>query len=88
MDDLMIAPEEIHLAAKSFHQASKDTRRIAEDLAKAIETLQVKWQGASQQLFFQDYKEWENHALGYSGLLANIALQLDAIADRFERADK
>jgi WXG100 family type VII secretion target len=88
MSNISIMPSDIHEIASEFRKGSDDSAKVVRNLEKAMSHLQSKWDGSSEQLFFRDYKLWRDQARGFVGMLSNIALELDAMAERFADADK
>lgn len=82
-----IAPEMLHEAAGAFAKAKEENQKQIKELEAAIKKVQTAWPNAANQGFFQNYKTWEEHMQGFLILLDQIAKDLHAIADRFERAD-
>ncbi|GIL15521.1 MAG: hypothetical protein BroJett039_06940 [Chloroflexota bacterium] len=88
MIETLVSPSDIHEAATDFRRASKDMQKLASNLDSTMERLQGKWQGSSQQLFYRDYKLWQQQSLGLAQMLANISKELEAMAERFAAADQ
>lgn len=88
MGETLISPAEVHQVAGEFRRASKEMQKLAGGLDISMETLQSKWQGSTQQLFFRDYKLWQQQSLGLAQILANISRELEAMAERFAAADQ
>jgi WXG100 family type VII secretion target len=87
MDELRIPSTDLRQAAAEFAKASKESQEIVDRLEKASAQLEQKWAGVTQQLFYKHYKDWRLQMKAYAGFLKNIANELSAIADRFEKAD-
>lgn len=88
MDQLLIQPDELRKAAQEFTQASKDTAATLKRLDDATGELESKWAGVSQQVFYKQYTELRQYMAGFSALLTNIAREMNAMAERFEDADR
>ena len=88
MSEVIIAPDRLREVAKEFRVASKDSRKIIKGLDGEMKSLQTKWRSASQQSFYRDYMEWNEHAAGFMLVLESIAREMEAIADRFEKVDR
>lgn len=88
MDELIIPSEELHVVAKEFSTASKESQAIIDRLDKATKNLEEKWAGATQQVFYKHYTDWQAHMRIYATLLNNIAQELHGLAERFEQIDK
>lgn len=88
MPGVLISPAEVSEIADDFLKASKDTERTVANLETSMANLSSKWQGATHQMFYRDYAEWHDHALGFVQILSNISTELRAIAERFASADQ
>ena len=88
MNEFLVTPVEMHEAAEAFAKASQDSQAIIDRLEKATAKLEGKWGGVTQQMFYKNYKEWHAHMSGMVELLRRVSLETQAIADRFEQADK
>jgi WXG100 family type VII secretion target len=86
--DLLIQPEELYKTAQDFLKASKDLMAINKRLNKSTGELEKKWAGASRQVFYKRSEELKQYMEGMSGLMKNISQEMQAMAERFERADK
>jgi WXG100 family type VII secretion target len=87
VDEVVIPCEDLREASEAFSAASKESLAVLERLEKATADLEAKWDGASQQTFFKNYRDWRTHMRLYAGLLADIAKEILSLAERFERAD-
>ena len=88
MAELVISSEDLHRAAREFAQASKDSQAVIKRLEKATGVLEEKWSGVTQEMFYKHYREWRSQMGGFAILLNGISQQLNAIADRFDQADR
>ena len=88
MSGSMISPQDLHEAAEQFRQAGKDTLEIAKRLEKVTGQMEKKWEGASKQVFYQQYQQWNESSGGFAVLLNNIAQELHAMAERYEHVDQ
>lgn len=88
MPGVLISPAEVSEIADEFLKSSKDTERIVTNLENSMVNLSSKWQGATHQMFYRDYTEWHDHALGFVQILSSISAELRAIAERFASADQ
>lgn len=88
MADLLIQPEELYKSAQDFLKASKDLQTINKRLSRSTSNLEKKWAGASRQVFYKRYEELKQYMEGMSGLMKNISQEMQAMAERFERADQ
>ena len=87
MDQMQIQPAELRGTAEQFDLAKKDLAAILERLDTATGSLESKWSGASQQTFYKQYAELRQYMGGFSLLLGQISLELNAMVDHFEELD-
>jgi WXG100 family type VII secretion target len=88
MSNTKIPTQDLHEAAEEFKQAGNDTMEIAKRLEKVASQLEKKWGGASKQVFYQQYQQWNQLSGGFAILLNNIAQELHAMAERYEDVDQ
>ena len=83
-----IFSDELIGVADEFQKASGEIAIIVERLSASVKKLEDAWSDAGQQVFYQNYKEWETHRGGFSTMLQLIARNMHAIAERYMEADK
>lgn len=88
MSDMLIQPDELNGAAEQFEQAGKNLEEIVSKLDETTANLKDKWEAASQQIFFKQYTELRQYLDGMRLLLGHISLEMKAMAERFEQADR
>jgi len=88
MSDLIIQPEELHKSALAFRKASKETLTILKKLDATTSDLENKWSGVTQQTFYKQYRELHQYMEGFAAIMTNVAQEMQAMADRFEKADR
>jgi WXG100 family type VII secretion target len=88
MSEMTVEPDELRKVAAEFIQAGKDTDAMLKKLDDATSELEKKWAGASQQTFFKQYKDLRVYLEAFSGIMGNINMEMLAMADRYEQADK
>lgn len=88
MSDITLQPDQLRQAADVFSGAGKDTQAILKKLDDATSELEKHWDGVNQQVFYKQYRELRQYMQGFSGLLANISTEMQAMAQRFEDADR
>jgi len=88
MPELLLSPNDLHSAAEEFSKAHKELQTILERLSDTMASLEDKWSGTSQQMFYKYYTEWQTHIEGFNHLLDVAAKEMHAMADRFEHLDK
>jgi WXG100 family type VII secretion target len=86
--DLLIKPEELYKTAQEFLKASNELLAINKRLSESTGELEKKWAGASKQVFYKRSEELKQYMEGMSGLMKNISQEMQAMAERFERADQ
>ena len=64
MPETMIEPDQVRNVAEKFRKASKTNQEVVKNLDDAMKDLHDNWQSASQQMFYRDYKEWHEYAVG------------------------
>lgn len=84
---MKIPLDELHKTADEFRTASQETGLIMNRLDKVVRGLEESWDDAGKQVFYQYYKEWFAHIGGVSELLNVAANELDAIAERYSKAN-
>ena len=84
---MKVSPDELLETADEFHRASKETEVMVSRLNQAMKKLEETWSDAGQQVFYQYYKEWQQHMGGFSLILDLVAKDLKAIAERYSDAD-
>jgi WXG100 family type VII secretion target len=57
-------------------------------LTQQMNSMQPEWEGMSSQKFYTDFQQWKGTMTQFVTLLNEIGGQLDAIATRFEQADR
>lgn len=87
MPELLLSPRDLHLAAEEFAKAHEEIQAILERLAATVVSLEDKWSGTSQQMFYKYYTEWQEHIEGFNHLLDVVTKEMHAMADRFEHLD-
>lgn len=88
MTELLIQPDELRKSADEFSRAGKEIQAILTRLNDTTGELEKNWAGASQQIFFKQYLELRQYLEGFAGLLSNIQLEMQAMADRYESIDQ
>ena len=88
MSEMQIQPDELRQSAEEFNKAGKETQAILKRLDDSTGELEKKWAGAAQQIFFKQYKDLRQYMEAFSVLLGNVSLEMQAMADRYEKADR
>ena len=84
---MKINADELTEASEEFLKASKDIELIIKRLNSTVNKLEDAWSDTNQQVFYQNFKEWETHMGGFSTMLQLIARNMQGIAERFSEAD-
>jgi WXG100 family type VII secretion target len=82
-----IRADELIVASEDFQKASNEIGSIVERLNTSVKNLEDAWSDAGQQLFYQNYKEWETHMCGFSTMLQLISQNIQAVAQRYLEVD-
>lgn len=88
MNGLLIQPEELYKSAREFIEAGKETQAIIKRLDEATDNLENKWAGVTQQVFYEQYRELRQYMEGFAAMMTNVAQEMQAMAERFEKADQ
>ena len=88
MTEILIQPNDLGDTAKQFSEASTGIQTIMKNLDDSTEKLEKQWRGATQQTFYKQYKDLHNYLDAFSAMAANIAREMNALADRFEKLDR
>ena len=83
-----LSTKDIIAAAEEFESASKQSQELVAKLEKVAERLKDKWSGSAQEAFYKHHDEWQALMRGQVALLTGIAFELQALAERYEKADK
>lgn len=85
---MKIPVDDLVWAASKFREASSSTDALISDLESTMGRLQESWEDAGQQVFFLYYQEWRESIGAFPEILATIAGELDAMAERYTKADE
>ena len=88
MTELMVDPEKMREAAHSFGQATDTLKTVLKDLNDAVEKLEKDWSGLSQQAFYKQYEDLQQYLDAFSSISSDIAKEMNAMADHFEKLDR
>ena len=87
MNNLLIEPKMLENASEEFKQAGVDLQEILKKLDETTGGLKDQWEGAAQQTFYKQYKELRQYMEGFSILLGHISTEMNAMAERYSKAD-
>ncbi|MEI6179194.1 MAG: WXG100 family type VII secretion target [Chloroflexales bacterium] len=85
---IKVTPEQMRSAASQFKSSSQQSNDMVNRLTQQMSGMQPEWEGMSSQKFFQDFQQWKGSMTQFVTLLNEIGVQLEAIATRFEQADR
>jgi WXG100 family type VII secretion target len=88
LSERFVPIEDIRQAAKAFSKASKESRLLLKGLEETTKNLTDKWEGATSQFFYKHYQSFQPQMEGAAAHMDLIAKELDAIANRYESADR
>lgn len=88
MPTIKVPISELSNTASELAKASKEIFLAISNVEKMMTGLQVSWDDASKQPFFQSYKIWRKDAQGTGETLSLLARELDGIAKRYEQINK
>ncbi|NMB90804.1 MAG: WXG100 family type VII secretion target, partial [Chloroflexi bacterium] len=84
---ITIPGDELQQAAAQFVHSSDNLAASMKELDAAISALERKWSGSTQQVFYRKYKDLHLAMEGMMGLMNNIALEMNTMADRMQHID-
>jgi WXG100 family type VII secretion target len=79
---------DVRRTAEEFARAGRDSQAIVNQLEKSITKLEKTWGGVTGEMFYSHYKNWRMLMQGHVALLQRISQELQALAERYERADQ
>ena len=88
MAEMTILPSDLRGAAEKFDQAGKDLAGILKTLDETTTDLKDKWEAASKQVFYKQYGEIRQYMEGMKILMGHVSKEMQAMAERFEKADQ
>ena len=88
MASVALSTQDILAAAEEFESAGKQSQKLVARREKVTERLKGKWSGSAQEAFYKHHTEWQALMRGQVALLTGIAFELQALAERYENADK
>lgn len=84
---MKVSLNDLEKTSSKFRQASRETHEIMGGIEKAVKELEETWEDAGKQVFFKYFQEWQAHISGVTELLNIAANELDAVAERYLKAD-
>ena len=87
MSELLINPKKLRETAHSFGSATDTLMTLLKGLNEAVEDIEKEWSGVSQQAFFKQYQDLQKYLDAFASISSNIAKEMNAMADRFEKLD-
>lgn len=88
MSEIRIPPERVRQVGNQFKQASAQSDQMVNQLRNAVNSMEGQWAGMTKERFYSEFQQWATSMTQFVQLLNQIGQQLDAIAARFEAADR
>jgi WXG100 family type VII secretion target len=88
MPRIMVTPEQGRQVSGQFKQASQQSQEMVTKLQSTVSGMQSEWEGLTKEKFYTEFQQWQTSMKAFVELLTSIGQQLDAVAARFEAADK
>jgi WXG100 family type VII secretion target len=88
MSGVAFSTQDMAVAAREFELASRESQQILERLEKVTGGLRDGWSGETREAFFKHHSEWQALMRSQAAMLISISLELRALAERFQRADR
>jgi len=85
---IKVTPEQLRGVAGTFKTKSQQSEAMCQELRNQITGLQGDWAGITQQRFFNEFVSWSDTMTRFVGLLLNIALELEKVAQQIEQTDQ
>ncbi|MBB6020894.1 WXG100 family type VII secretion target [Paenibacillus sp. JGP012] len=86
-DRIKIEPERIKEIATRFLASSQENIALSRELKSLIDGITGEWEGKSQERFYSSYKDAHVQLESVSTVLKDVGDELNAIAERFNKAD-
>lgn len=87
-EKITITPEQVEEMARHFVSGGEQSRQIMARLQQSVQSLEQDWEGVSKQRFVQDFQEADKQMQALARMLESIALELNALANRFRLIDQ
>jgi len=88
MPEIIVPISLLSDAAKDFSKAQKDTAAIRVKLNKKMKNLEKTWNDLSKQQIFRYYQELDQQLIACNEIMSILALQMQAIAERYAAINK
>ena len=88
MAQLRVTPEHLRERANEYRNQSQAMEEITKKLDSLISQLESEWEGVSAERYHQQYEDLRPSFIEMTGLIADLAAQLDQKADDFVNADR
>ncbi len=79
--------EELKEAAKELEAVSRESQALVKRIEQVTSKLKGKWTGEAMETFYRHHNDWRSLMEGQVAILVGIALELRALAERYEKAD-
>jgi WXG100 family type VII secretion target len=87
MSEILIQSEDLQQVVNELKSASENLATNMQKIDNSISTLERKWSGATQQVFYHKYKDLHRSMEGMSALMNNIANEMLVMAERMSKID-
>jgi WXG100 family type VII secretion target len=88
MGERFVPSDDLRRVALEFAEASEEALTILKRLELASKELDEKWTGSTQEMFTKHYESCRSLFENAATHMDLIAKELEAIADRYETADR
>lgn len=85
--NMKVSLNDLRNVSREFKAASQETDALMARLNAVVKRLEETWNDAGQEVFYKYYEEWQANISGVSELLNLAANELDAVAERYYKAD-
>ena len=85
---IKVTPEQLRSIAGIFKAKSQESQAMCQELQNQASSLEAGWQGITQQRFYSEFVSWSQTMTRFVGLLQNIALELEKVAQQIEQTDQ
>jgi WXG100 family type VII secretion target len=87
MTKLKINPDDLLITAGELGEAYRESQATLIRVDKAVAALENKWEGASRQAFYRNYKDWRTAMAGMAVLLRQVSREMTVMAEMFQKTE-
>lgn len=87
MSRIKLTPEELRASAVRYTEGSENIDAILDSLTREQATINDNWDGAAFDSFEAQFEALKPKIIEFSGLLRDINIQLNKVADIIEQTD-